>query len=448
MSEDDHNIPASPENWSDDEPQPYADTPLPYVEQPSSSSHEQPTHTVQQPAPLPEEARLAATYQLGNVIKRYKSDSTAFTTDDFPSSAPLTRVPSHPGIGIVNVFAPMMFIATLGIWVLTGTPPWLMILMCLLILAPWLGNVIGRLPSDVIVGLQNPAFYLCSNGLMITRRRRVQALRWEQIQAVQRCRTYHVLRPDYILYPNEGKPVTLTWSLVGDGIRELGAAIEREIRQRLLPEAIATYETGQVLNFGEINVTAQGLMLESEQQPLPWERCGAIDYYNGYSFTIQDKATASTWQKIEVASMLNFCVFLPLVTHIQVSLHARAHERDGITIRETVEEGAARGREANDSFQEPSMQEEELERGRRAHEEILEHLRSRPRATPIPQEVVKALRVLDLSSDVSVDVIRQRYRQLVKHDHPDTGGDPEVFKRINAAYRCVIAWITSQDREW
>ncbi|MBO0796442.1 MAG: J domain-containing protein, partial [Ktedonobacteraceae bacterium] len=400
--------------------------------------------SVQQPAPITEAARLAATYQLGNVLKYYKSGSTAFTADDFPSPARLT----HAGrLGLVNAFVPMMFIMTLGIWVLTGTPPWLMILICLLILAPWLGNVIGRLPTDVIVGLQNTEFYLCSNGLMITRWRRVQALRWEQIQAVQRCRTHNVLRPYYILYPSEGKPVTLNWSLVGDGIRELGEAIEREIRQRLLPEAIATYEAGQALNFGEIDVTAQGLTLANEQQDLPWERCAAIDYYNGYSFTIQDKATASTWQKIEVESMLNFCVFLPLITHIKNSLHARAHESDGITIRETVEEEASQRREANDRFQEPSIQEEEPERVRKAHEEILERLRSRPRVTPMPEEVIKALRILDLSSDVPFDVIRQRYRQLVKHYHPDAGGDPETFKQIHTAYRCVIAWITSQDRE-
>jgi hypothetical protein len=297
-------------------------------------------------------------------------------------------------------------------------------MLCLLILAPWLSNVIGSLPSDVFTAFQNTEFYLCTNGLMIIKWTRVRAIRWEQIRAVQYCRERNILDSYYILYLDEGKPVTLKRSLVGEGLNELAEAVESEVRQRRLPEAITAYEAGQALSFGPISITAKGLVLEEEQQSLSWQHFTSVDYYNGYYLTIREGATASPWQKIEVASMLNLCVFLPLITYIKNSLLAKE--------RSTMDE-------------ERTIPYEEMEQMGRRHEEKLEHLRNRREIAPPPEEVIEALRVLDLPSDVSFAVIHQRYRQLAKRYHPDAGGDPETFRQINAAYKCVVAWIESQE---
>jgi curved DNA-binding protein CbpA len=62
----------------------------------------------------------------------------------------------------------------------------------------------------------------------------------------------------------------------------------------------------------------------------------------------------------------------------------------------------------------------------------------------IPPEVAHAFDVLGLPRDASFPDIRQRYRLLAKRAHPDTGGDQEQFKQINAAYKCLIKWIESQ----
>ena len=122
--------------------------------------------------------------------------------------------------------------------------------------------------------------------------------------------------------------------------------------------------------------------------------------------------------------MLNLCVFLPLVTHIEESLRTNAYKQEQL-----------------------HAQEAELEQMRRAHAEILERLRSWHTTPPMPEEVIEALRILDLPSDASFDEIRHRYRQLAMRYHPDTGGDPETFMRIDVAYKRVIAWITSQAPE-
>lgn len=408
----------------------------------------------QEAASLTEEERLAEAHQLGKVLKRYKSEPEAFTADGLPS------IPRMSGFSIMargsrawSILIPMLFITTLAIWLGTHTPPWPLIMICLLILTPWLSTVIGRLPRDIVVALQNAEFYLCTNGLMIIKWTRVQAIRWEQIQGVRQNVTRDRRRSSYILYLNEGKPVTLDRSLVGPEIRELSEAIDCKVSQHLLPGAIAAYEVGQSLNFGPVNVTAQGLTLEDEQQSLPWERFAAIDYFHEYYVTIRairEGEITSTWQRIEVARMLNLCVFLPLATHIKSSLRASAHQSEDATIHihEMGEEGAEPSHEAGPRFQEQRhAQEEDLERMRRVHEEILERLRSRRRVTPIPEEVVKALRVLDLSSDATFDEIHHRYRQLAKRYHPDMGGDPETFKQINAAYQCVVTWIEAQNQK-
>jgi hypothetical protein len=42
--------------------------------------------------------------------------------------------------------------------------------------------------------------------------------------------------------------------------------------------------------------------------------------------------------------------------------------------------------------------------------------------------------VLGVSADADAEAIREAYRDRVKEDHPDRGGDPETFKRVQWAY--------------
>lgn len=43
--------------------------------------------------------------------------------------------------------------------------------------------------------------------------------------------------------------------------------------------------------------------------------------------------------------------------------------------------------------------------------------------------------VLGLTQNASRQDVEMAYRQLVKKHHPDVGGDPDLFKRLTAAYR-------------
>lgn len=48
-----------------------------------------------------------------------------------------------------------------------------------------------------------------------------------------------------------------------------------------------------------------------------------------------------------------------------------------------------------------------------------------------------ALRILGLQDPVSIEDIRQQFRQLAMQHHPDRGGDTEQFQEMNAAMRLL-----------
>lgn len=49
-------------------------------------------------------------------------------------------------------------------------------------------------------------------------------------------------------------------------------------------------------------------------------------------------------------------------------------------------------------------------------------------------EELKALKVLNLSANISKDNIKKQYKKLVKQCHPDLGGDKDTFIKIQNAY--------------
>ena len=44
---------------------------------------------------------------------------------------------------------------------------------------------------------------------------------------------------------------------------------------------------------------------------------------------------------------------------------------------------------------------------------------------------------LDVSTDASLETIKQQYRTLAQMHHPDKGGDEDIFKRIKLAYEIL-----------
>jgi len=65
--------------------------------------------------------------------------------------------------------------------------------------------------------------------------------------------------------------------------------------------------------------------------------------------------------------------------------------------------------------------------------------RGEPAAGPgLDPRRLKALRLLGLEPGATPQAIKRAYWRLAKDHHPDLGGDPEAFHRLDAAYRLLV----------
>src|SRR5579859_716913 len=102
---------------------------------------------------------------------------------------------------------------------------------------------------------QRAQLYIGTDGLMRVKGKQAEAIRWDQIAAVQKIFTQlqnnYFLRA-YMLLRHDGSVLTLEKSY--QDFKELGKTIEEEVTRRLLPEAIAAYNAGTPVNFGALLV--------------------------------------------------------------------------------------------------------------------------------------------------------------------------------------------------
>jgi DnaJ-class molecular chaperone len=56
----------------------------------------------------------------------------------------------------------------------------------------------------------------------------------------------------------------------------------------------------------------------------------------------------------------------------------------------------------------------------------------------IPESSLKDYELLGLDEDVSNNELKKRYRLLAKKNHPDNGGNPKKFMKIQKAYKKIM----------
>lgn len=65
---------------------------------------------------------------------------------------------------------------------------------------------------------------------------------------------------------------------------------------------------------------------------------------------------------------------------------------------------------------------------------------------PTFTEIAEALQVLEVSIDVDPKALKKRYRELVKKNHPDAGGEEATMARVTVAYE-RLSELTNRERE-
>jgi Family of unknown function (DUF6585) len=320
MSEE--NKPSQHPEWQD----PYLETAysLPYVDTQSQPSHGSPpsqpaSQPAQQPAARTEIDQLVALHRLGKVKREYKNEVS-------------NTLAAGLGSCMLGVLCSLPIILDL----ITHAGYFPGMRWTIIIGIGFLGYGINRITvaiNNFVTNMhyQNPRSYFCSYGVMSIKGKQVQAIRWDQIRTVQKIFLTDTssIPQQYILYPpGDEEPVVLDRLFIG--FKLLGEHIEREVSQRLLPETIAAYKAGQTLNFGALNVMPQGLSLEEARKDLPWANLGGIYEARGY-LVIQKKGTLTVWRNVEVSTMLNLCVLLPLIRQIKIDNRIRGDEQRSLS---------------------------------------------------------------------------------------------------------------------
>ena len=160
--------------------------------------------------------------------------------------------------------------------------------------------------------------YVGTDGLLRIKGDQAEAIHWDQVAGVQQMfvqsRSNYFLRA-YLLLRRDGSVLAIERSY--QDFKELGKAIEEEVTRRLLPEALATYNTGGLVSFGAIQVSLQGISVQKQNGPktLAWNEFNGYKVYDG-RVKIKKRDARLVWETLLIPQVPNLCVLLALTQYI------------------------------------------------------------------------------------------------------------------------------------
>ncbi len=259
----------------------------------------------QQPAtpPLPPEAsELAARYQLGAPLAEYRRWLR-------PAGIVTSILLALAGIIFLTLLAPRPY----------GNPDLIFSILGLLMLA---GTFIW--PLSFLINI-NHRVYLCAKGVVQVKGSRVDVIRWDQVESVVQNvtrRTYGVNNIPIAKFTTHVYKVRLTTGAkltFRDSLRDVGSlgnTIARATAQHLIPRAIAMYNNGMPVRFGNLSISKQGI--SKGKKLLPWDRFKSYGFKEGEVY-LRAKEKFFVWARIEVRSLPNVLVFEALMDYRQSS---------------------------------------------------------------------------------------------------------------------------------
>jgi hypothetical protein len=233
-------------------------------------------------------AQQIATYRLGTLVQVYKANTLKL-------------------FSFVGVVLPIALLYTL--FAITNQ---LGMLVPLVLLA------VSGYAIYYLIANYNVNAYVFSEGLIRARASQVAVMRWEHVEAVWERSVqyrYRGLIPlykhyTYIVRRGDGAQFKFTSALKDNKL--LGEAIQQAVTHRLLPQAIATYDSGSPVNFGPLTVSMQGI----GKGPLvvPWNQVGQINFRRGW-MSIRKQGSLLSTCSTRASTIPNLQVFLLLVEH-------------------------------------------------------------------------------------------------------------------------------------
>lgn len=160
--------------------------------------------------------------------------------------------------------------------------------------------------------------YVCSDGFAFVRGGRVDAFRWDQIeamwQAITRRYSYGVYvgaTHKYTVRRKDGVKVVFNDRFAQ--VEDLGNALSRSITNVVFPQVLAAYNAGQTITFGSLSISLQGV--SNGRETLPWSQIKEIGVNRGI-ISVRREGKWLNWSTIYASRVPNFFVFLALVNYV------------------------------------------------------------------------------------------------------------------------------------
>ena len=146
---------------------------------------------------------------------------------------------------------------------------------------------------------------VCSEGLIYIRGK-MHIIRWDQIMALWKDITIDRKGSPSHLYTlrlMDGAIWTFTDDLVN--VEELGAIIEDEVTNHLLPHVLATYRIGIPIQFGDITLSVHGISVQrGGRRVLPWSHVRHL-HLDDASLSIYGVGGFWDWATIPISEIPN-----------------------------------------------------------------------------------------------------------------------------------------------
>lgn len=258
----------------------------------------QPMRVLQQQQPSPEAEQLAATYQLGTPQSEYK-----------------VGYAGRKKVGLI-----ILFIVLIGLGGLFGAaaadPSGGQQLVFVILSLACVAFAIYIVLQPVIY--RSWRAYVCSDGLLSVRGSKIEAFRWDQIEAMWQAVTrryyngiYTGTTHIYTVRSSDGRQVVFNDRFAN--VEQLGDTISREITNRLLPQVIRAYQAGNTITFGPLSISQQGV--SNSKELLPWSQIKEVGVNRGV-VTVKKEGKWLNWSSVMVAKVPNIFVFMALANYV------------------------------------------------------------------------------------------------------------------------------------
>ncbi|GAC1348491.1 MAG: hypothetical protein NVSMB27_16440 [Ktedonobacteraceae bacterium] len=171
------------------------------------------------------------------------------------------------------------------------------------------------------------AVYLCADGLLHSKNGGVEVIRWDQIAQV--WRVYTVVLANYgqkaymlsqfLLRRPDGTALLLDNAF--HRFKEMGAQIEQQVVNRLLPGALTACRSGYAVAFGPIAVQQQGVSVEPRKDLFSWNEIDKVRVAAGL-ITFRKKGpplVTSILATVPLGKVPNAGVLAALIEHLAPS---------------------------------------------------------------------------------------------------------------------------------